>query len=89
MPLYEYKCDKCGLKTTLLRKLSQRDNPVVCECGGSATKILSASSFHLKGGGWASTGYADSPSVDGYNGCNTRRKRMQRAAELGDEKPAK
>ena len=92
MPLYEYACEDCGRKITLLRRLNERDEPVKCEldkCGGNAKKVVSIPSFHLKGGGWASTGYASTPSVDGYDGCRTYRQKLQRAAELVDEKPKK
>ena len=94
VPLYEYKCKDrtCQHKTTLLRRLSERDDPVICEkdgCSSKAEKVLSIPSFHLKGGGWASTGYASTPSVDGYDGCSTYRQKLQRAAEIGDDKPTK
>lgn len=92
MPLYEYACEKCAQKTTLLRRLSERDEPVECDdmgCRGKAKKVVSIPSFHLKGGGWAASGYVSNPSVDGYDGCSNYRQRLQRAAERGDEKPKK
>ena len=89
-PIYEYKCSTCESKTTLLRRVDERDDEVKCnaaDCSGLAEKVISITSFHLKGGGWADSGYADVRSVDGYDGCNTHRKKIQRAAEIGDEKP--
>ena len=43
MPLYEYKCGKCGARCELLRRMSDADVDVVCpECrAGSARRLLS------------------------------------------------
>lgn len=58
MPIYEYQCTKCDHKLEALRKIS--DEPLVdCpECGKpSLTKLVSAASFRLKGGGWYETDF--------------------------------
>jgi putative FmdB family regulatory protein len=58
MPIYEYKCSRCGRINEIWQKLS--DPPLdTCEvCGGSVKKIISHNSFHLKGTGWYVTDYA-------------------------------
>ena len=62
MPIYEYKCSKCGHITEMWQKFS--DPPLgECEiCGGSVKKIISQNTFHLKGSGWCVTDYASGPS---------------------------
>jgi len=58
MPIYEYKCSKCGHITEMWQKFS---DPALgeCEiCGGSVKKIISQNTFHLKGSGWYVTDYA-------------------------------
>ncbi len=54
MPIYEYGCDICGHTFERLQKVS--DSPVKdCpECGveGAVKKLVSRTSFVLKGGGW-------------------------------------
>jgi putative FmdB family regulatory protein len=57
MPIYEYSCQSCGKVIDVLQKVSDPAPEACSECGaaGSLTKILSRSSFVLKGGGW----YAD------------------------------
>lgn len=58
MPIYEYQCTKCDHKLEALHKIS--DEPLVdCpECGKpSLTKLVSAASFRLKGGGWYETDF--------------------------------
>jgi putative FmdB family regulatory protein len=62
MPIYEYKCNKCGHITEIWQKFS--DPPLgQCEvCGGSVKKIISQNTFHLKGSGWYVTDYASGSS---------------------------
>ncbi len=57
MPIYEYKCRKCNKKFEVFQGIS--DNEVkTCEfCGGPVNKLISLSSFHLKGSGWYVTDY--------------------------------
>jgi len=58
MPIYEYKCKGCQSLTEKLRKYEKADDPVKCEaCKGEATRVISQTSFVLKGGGWAKDGY--------------------------------
>ena len=58
MPIYEYQCESCGNIVENWQKLT--DPPLEqCEaCGGKMTKLISQSSFHLKGSGWYVTDYA-------------------------------
>ena len=57
MPIYEYQCESCGNIVENWQKLT--DPPLEeCEaCGGRMTKLISQSSFHLKGSGWYVTDY--------------------------------
>ncbi len=58
MPIYEYKCSKCGEVFEAFQKIS--DEPLSrCKfCGGKVEKLISHSSFQLKGAGWYLTDYA-------------------------------
>jgi putative FmdB family regulatory protein len=58
MPVYEYRCESCGLEFEKLQHFS--DPPVEkCEkCGGPVKKLISRSAFVLKGTGWYVTDYA-------------------------------
>jgi len=58
MPIYEYRCDRCGHQFEVIQKFS--DNPLeVCEqCQGHLSKLVSQTSFQLKGSGWYITDYA-------------------------------
>ena len=58
MPIYDYKCSKCDHEFELIQKFS--DNPVKkCpKCHkNSVSKMISAPSFRLKGGGWYETDF--------------------------------
>ncbi len=58
MPIYEYECEGCGGKFEVWQKIT--DPPLErCEkCGGTLRKLVSQSSFILKGSGWYVTDYA-------------------------------
>jgi putative FmdB family regulatory protein len=57
MPIYEYQCSKCGTLEVFQRIT---DHPLVrCPtCRSKLTKLISKSSFQLKGTGWYLTDYA-------------------------------
>jgi putative FmdB family regulatory protein len=58
MPIYEYQCGACGHSFETLQKVS--DSPLTrCpECGEEALKkLISATAFRLKGGGWYETDF--------------------------------
>lgn len=57
MPLFEYKCSKCGHQFEKLKKSSEAATSPCPKCSAEASKKISAASFHLKGGGWAADGY--------------------------------
>ena len=57
MPIYEYKCEKCGKIIEAVQKMS--DDPLATceECGGKLEKMISISSFILKGDGFYANDY--------------------------------
>ncbi len=59
MPIYEYECDQCGNKEEALQKFSDPPLTTCKYCSGKLNKLISQSSFHLKGSGWYVTDYAD------------------------------
>jgi putative FmdB family regulatory protein len=58
VPIYEYQCSKCGEVFEAFQKID--DNPLTeCKfCQGRVEKLISHSSFQLKGAGWYLTDYA-------------------------------
>ncbi len=61
MPIYEYQCSKCGVIVERLQKIGDRQLRTCPECSGRMEKLVSRTSFHLKGGGWYDQGYAKNP----------------------------
>jgi putative FmdB family regulatory protein len=62
MPLYEYKCERCGETFEILQKFS--DQPLTTHegCGGAVERLISTSALQFKGSGWYVTDYAKSGS---------------------------
>ena len=58
MPLYEYKCDKCGKVIEVRQKFSDAPLETHDEDGGHLERLISRSAFQLKGSGWYATDYA-------------------------------
>jgi putative FmdB family regulatory protein len=59
MPIYEYKCEKCGNEHEVMQKMTEKPLTVCRICGGRLKKMISNTSFVLKGSGWYVTDYAD------------------------------
>jgi len=58
MPLYEYKCDKCGDVFEIRKKFSDEPLRVHDNCGGMVERLISPPAFQFKGSGWDVTDYA-------------------------------
>lgn len=58
MPLYEYQCRSCGVRSEVLQRMS--DDPLTeCDqCGGQVQRLVSAPAVQFKGSGWYVTDYA-------------------------------
>jgi putative FmdB family regulatory protein len=64
MPTYEYRCGACGKEQDVVQKMS--DPPMVdCPlCGAPRMeRLVSASAFALRGGGWYADGYGNKPGA--------------------------
>ena len=81
MPIYEYECLAKGHRFEELQKLSDRPLSKCKVCGGKVKKLISTSSFQLKGSGWGKDGYGNgnggsskkhSASTDACSGCETK-----------------
>lgn len=58
MPIYEYECDKCGAHLEVLQKVGDKPLSRCSKCRGKVRKVVSRSSFQLKGDGWYLTDYS-------------------------------
>ena len=58
MPIYEYYCKGCGKKFERLQKISDKPLTSCPQCGKRVKRLISQTSFSLKGEGWYKDGYA-------------------------------
>ena len=65
MPLYEYKCKKCGHRFERIQTYSAEDAKECPVCQGEVERLISAPAAHFKGSGFYSTDYAAKPSASG------------------------
>lgn len=63
MPLYEYKCAKCGETFELIQKFSDEPLHEHPGCGGAVEKLLSAAALQFKGSGWYVNDYGRNGST--------------------------
>ncbi len=84
MPLYAYRCTKCGHRFEKIQKFDAEPEVVCPKCGGILERPLTAPALQFKGAGWYVNDYApksgssspDKPAGDGA------------AAPASDAKPA-
>jgi putative FmdB family regulatory protein len=68
MPLYEYKCEKCGELFEVMQKFSDEPLRVHEKCGGLVNRLLSAPALQFKGSGWYVNDYARAGKSDSAGG---------------------
>lgn len=62
MPIYEYICEGCGDGTEAVQKISDPPLSTCLKCNGTLKRIISKTSFQLKGAGWYASDYKKAPS---------------------------
>ena len=68
MPLYEYKCLKCGRRTEKIESVSGPHLRKCPHCGGKVEPMISAPAIQFKGAGWYVTDYAGKGKSDSSSG---------------------
>lgn len=68
MPIYEYECRACDTVFEVQQRMSEDPLKECPECQGEVKKLISATSFTLKGGGWYADGYSGPSNGNGKNG---------------------
>ncbi len=71
VPTYEYECPRCPRVFEVLQRISEPALTTCDICGGPIRRLLAATPFILKGGGWYVTDY---PS-------ESRKKALTRSSE--------
>ncbi len=83
MPIYEYKCTKCSEQFEVTQKIT--DDPLTdcSSCGGKLKKLITNTSFVLKGSGWYVTDY---PSADRKKAVEARKSKDTKSGKKTDTK---
>jgi len=71
MPLYDYRCHRCGETFEVRQKFADELLTVHEGCGGELDRLISAPALQFKGTGWYVTDYGRGgkpPSTNGGNG---------------------
>ena len=65
MPIYEYCCEDCQQIFEEWQKDFQDREKICPVCGGTSQRLISNTSFVLKGGGWYASGYSKESGGNG------------------------
>ncbi len=85
MPIYEYQCSRCGEIFEAFQKINDKPLSSCKFCKGPVEKLISHSSFQLKGSGWYLTDYSKRSSASSDSG--TKKSDTPEKSKAGD-KPA-
>jgi len=97
MPIYEYRCPKCG-DFDVMQKITEKPLRKCPTCKRKVSKLVSNTSFQLKGSGWYLTDYAGkgakgegAAAKDGAkaDAGSEKSSGSEGASETSSEKPAK
>lgn len=89
MPIYEYCCDDCE---QIFEEWQRNHDEVAAKCpvcGGEAKRIMSNTSFVLKGTGWYVTDYANGRSASQTSSGGNGNGEAKKDAASGESAPAK
>ena len=92
MPLYDYRCHKCGEVFEVRQKFSDELLRQHEGCGGELERLISAPALQFKGSGWYVTDYAKngkSPSTSSSSPeSKSENKSESKSESKSDSKPA-
>lgn len=102
MPIYEYRCAKCG-DFDQMQKITEQPLKKCPTCKGKVTKLISNPAFHLKGAGWYITDYGrkggdgrgsdgaatEAKSEESSGSTEAKADRSEKTAEKSTEKKGK
>lgn len=91
MPLYEYKCAKCGHRFEKIENYSAAEVKKCPKCGKKAERQVSPSALQFKGSGWYVNDYGGkgaAPTGDGSGdgAAKSAEKAGEKSAEKAGEK---
>jgi putative FmdB family regulatory protein len=89
MPIYEYECKACGHTFEEWQKMSDKPVRVCPKCKArKVEKLISHTSFQLKGGGWYSDLYASQKPAASTSESSTDKSAAASTTESSGDKSA-
>jgi len=92
LPLYEYKCVKCGHRFEKIETVTASETKKCPKCGATARRMASAPAIQFKGSGWYVNDYggkSTAPASSEGSGDSGAAKTPEKSAESKTEsKPA-
>ena len=82
MPMYEYKCQRCGIRFERIQHFKDEPLKVCPECGGHLNRLIQPVGIIFKGSGFYITDNRQLPS-----GSGRPHKKLAAAKEPDDKKP--
>ena len=83
MPIYSYKCDKCGARFDRMQKFTDKPLTRCPECRGPVKRLIQPAGIVFKGSGWYITDSKKSSSATVASG-----KDKKDSTESKESKPA-
>ena len=90
MPIYEYKCRKCGKQFEAFQGITDPELKSCKFCKGKVNKLVSLSSFSLQGSGWYATDYGGKkvPATSTSAPATETASPVEKAATTSDSAPS-
>ena len=85
MPIYEYMCQQCGQRHEAMQKFSDPPLSECPKCKGKLKKLISNTSFVLKGSGWYVTDYARKDQKSGSGNGKKKAAGEEKKAAAADK----
>jgi putative FmdB family regulatory protein len=88
MPIYEYQCQKCGT-FEFTQRITDKPLGKCPTCKGKVKKLISNTSFQLKGTGWYITDYARKDKNGSEKGASAGENGSKSSAKAESKKEGK
>jgi putative FmdB family regulatory protein len=88
VPIYEYQCSKCGETFEAFQKINDKPLKQCKFCQGKVERLISQTSFQLKGSGWYLTDYPrKSQTADSSESAPKSKPKETKPSETASTKP--
>jgi len=87
MPLYDYKCTKCGYLFEVQQRISEEPLKHCPKCKGEIRRVISPSGIIFKGSGFHVTDYGKRPQTEDHRPKTEKEKSKEKGSSKGESSP--